>query len=208
MGNSTLNKIVVQSLSETPLHYNTHSPTVYFLGGKIGRDDLSLMRFDDSDVVLEKEVIHIDAITFLYEKYIVGMTIYFNINGKRVVAHHKNSSGIDVIEHKVFFAQLEHIIEITTTWTKAGIHSLTGKTNYGQEFSVEGLEGYGTSFKIERFLKNKGEVAVGFQGFLDNYVQSLTVICFKPITANFPLLVEVSRDSTPRDSEDDNNLVV
>ena len=88
MGGTVLKKIVDSNLSELPLHYNSHCPKMYYLGGKIGRDNSELVRFDDADYLFYKEVIHIDSITFFYDTYIIGLTINYNVNAKRGVIKH------------------------------------------------------------------------------------------------------------------------
>lgn len=69
-----------------PLHYIDKTPTSYIIGGP-GRNKDSL-RFDNVPLIIEKEVVHIDSITFGYNLYLIGFTVSFNINGRRVTQKH------------------------------------------------------------------------------------------------------------------------
>ena len=203
MGCSFIKKIVEPKLSDLPLHYVSSEPKVYHLAGKLGRDNPTMFRFDDTEILIGKEVIHIDSLTFIYSSYITGFSVFFNINGKRIIQkNHANIGGDNAIQ-TIVFQETEHIIELITTWCKEGVNSITGKTNFGQIFTVEGFEGFGSSSRVEKFLKKNGEVVVGFQGFINEYLQSLYVVCMKPITANFPMLIEISPDLTPPNEHDD-----
>jgi hypothetical protein len=86
--------------------------------------------------------VHIDAITFGYNQYLIGLTILFNVNGRRVTRKHYGTENVKYT-HTVNFEPSEHIVSISATWSENGLHTIEGYTNYGQDFAVEGFVGYG-----------------------------------------------------------------
>ena len=137
---------MIMQLSHRELHDHKKEPSIHFIGGQqtIGfNKKINIMHFDNFKEIEQKKVIHIDKITFLFQDYIVGFIIDYNIDGARVTSkvigntHHYHG-------HPVPFKELEHIIELSVSYCKKGINSITGKTNLEQKFSVEGFKGYGT----------------------------------------------------------------
>lgn len=160
---------------------------------------------DDSTLISGKVHAHLSSIVFYYKQFIYGFVANYNIDGWSHKQKHLPNKYPEAVQHKVSFAEDEYIIEISVTWSKNSINSVSGRTNYGKKFSVECFDGYGTNSQVEKIYIKYGEVVCGLKSLIDEHLQGLYVVSAKTKEAQLKIFRENFTDQTIHATESDSD---
>lgn len=160
---------------------------------------------DDSSFLDAKNLAHISSIFFYYDRYIYGFVVNYNSNGRTRSQRHLPNKYSNAIIHKVHFDRGEYIVEISATWSKNALHSVSGRTNYGNRFSAECFEGYGIYSNSQKIYSKNGEVVCGLKTLIDEHLQGLYAISATLPEGSINIMRENFTNNTVHDTESDND---